>query len=228
MGLMAHNPIGKRNHARQYTLPALIAALHRHLGVVFHTATGLELGAISEAPLPPKPTHAAVVRDVGSRVDRFVRSAVVENAWRILHYRNLRSLLAEGPTGDDGGMGVMGEAAAKRLGRDFHFGTPAAEVLQRYRLPDLKEPLRLYDDYLGSLQRDRWGAVTVRRIPTAICPRPYPEALATIGSHAQEALRLAGELSPRIADVYRLGPVRRATIQAGDGPRSRSSAAPSG
>ncbi|MCI0464321.1 MAG: hypothetical protein L0Z62_45890 [Gemmataceae bacterium] len=191
-------------HDRQVALLGCIVAVYQNLCDVFHTAVGLELGANEGHALPPKPTHAAVVRDVGRQVDELVRAAVVESAWRILHYGNLRELIANQPN-DSPAMNLgpePGKAAGEKLVREFHFGTPSPEMQERYRMPDMGEPIRQYGEYLDGLPRNPDGTTTVRRTPTALCPRPYPAALTVISSRGQEALRFANELSPRIRDIF--------------------------
>lgn len=191
-------------HDRQVALLGWIVAVYQNLCDVFHTAVGLELGTNEGLALPPKPTHAAVVRDVGRRVDEVVRAAVVENAWRILHYGSLRNLIAnESNDSRTTNLGPEpGKAADEKLVREFHFGTPSPEMQERYRMPNMGEPLRQYQEYLDGLPPNRDGSVNVRRIPTALRPRPYPEALAVISGQGQEAVRFASELSPQITDIF--------------------------
>lgn len=196
-------------HDLQVALLGCTAAVYQNLGEVFHTAVGVELAANEGLALPPRPTHAAVVSDVGRRVDQFVRAAVVENAWLILSYGSLGKLVA----GSTGGLPVSlkspdtapvpepGRVGEEKLRREFYFGTPSAEMEERYRMQNIGEPLRQYGEYLDGLRPNRDGTTLVRRIPTAIRPRPYPEALEVINRQGQEALRLAGELSSRITDI---------------------------
>jgi hypothetical protein len=191
-------------HDRQVALLGRIVAVYQNLCDVFHTAVGLELGTTEGLALPPKPTHAAVVRDVGRRVDELVRAAVVENAWRILHYGSLRGLIVKGPKNPTPiSLGPEpGKAAGERLAREFHFGTPSPEMRERYRMPNMGEPLQQYGKYLGGLRPNPDGTTTVRRIPTAICPRPYSEALGVISGQGPKAVRFASELSPQITDIF--------------------------
>ncbi|MBI2808669.1 MAG: hypothetical protein HYX68_27080 [Planctomycetes bacterium] len=191
-------------HDRQVALLGRIVAVYQNLCEVFHTAVGLELGTNEDHALPPKPTHAAVVSDVGRRVDELVRTAVVENAWRILHYGSLRELITKepkNPTATNLGP-EPGKAAGERLSREFHFGTPSPEMRKRYRMPNIDEPFEQYRKYLDGLRPNPDGTTTVHRIPTAIRPRPYPEALAVISGQGQEAVRFASELSPQITDIF--------------------------
>jgi hypothetical protein len=193
-------------HDRQVVLLGCTVAVYQRLCDVFHTAVGLELGTLGTDghALPPKPTHAAVVRDVGRQVDAIVRAAVVENAWRILHYGNLRELVANQPNDSPAtNLGPEpGKAAGEKLAREFHFGNPSREMQERYRMPNIGEPGRQYGEYLDGLQPNPDGTQSIRRIPTALSPRPYPEALTVISSRGQEALRFANELSPRIRDIF--------------------------
>src|SRR5581483_10956163 len=193
--------------ARQTALLGCIVAVYQCLCQVYHTAIGLELGTNAGLALPPKPTHAAVVSDVGHRVDQFVRVAIVENAWRILHYGSISEIIAtlrnvsqEGLVGHPDHQ--PGKAASEKMQRQFYFGAPSSEMEDRYRMPNILEPLRQYEKYLDGLPTSRSGSKTPHRIPTAIYPLPYPEALAIISDQGQEAVRFASELSPRIADIF--------------------------
>jgi hypothetical protein len=191
-------------HDRQVALLGWIVAVYQNLSDVFHTAVGLELATNEGLALPPKPTHAAVVSDIGRRVDELVRAAVVENAWRILHYSSLRKLIAnEASNSSTPNLGPEpGKAAGERLAREFHFGTPSPAMRERYTMPNIDEPIQQYGDYLDGLQPNRDGSTFVERIPTALRPRPYPEALAVISGQGQEAVRFASELCPQITDIF--------------------------
>ncbi len=76
-----------------------IVAIYQSLSDVFHTAVGVELASNEGLPLPDKPTPVAMVRDVGRQVDKLVWDAVAKNAWQLLYYGSLRSLLQQAGQG---------------------------------------------------------------------------------------------------------------------------------
>jgi hypothetical protein len=199
----------ERLHEQGVALLGCIVATYQALADVMHTAIGVELAAIKAVPLPAKPTHAAVVRDVGRGVDELVRQAVVKNAWRIMYYSGLRELVrsrrqdtARAADNTRNPRAEPGKAQRGALDREFYFGSPPPDMEDRYRLPSMREPVHKYGAYLDSLKPNPDGTTTVERIPTPIRPRPYAEALQVIGRRSQDATRLAAELEPRIADLF--------------------------
>lgn len=179
-----------------------IRGLHQRLGVILHTATGLDLGDLLGAPLPPNPGHGDLLRVVGGRVGQVVRSAIIDNAWHILRYGDVRTSLGKDAPGGPCRANDPGEDVTGEVVREFHLGAFPAEVEERYRLPDLDEPLRQFGEYLDDLRRQHGAEARVRRIPTLIYPRPYPEAVSILLENGKEAELLADELPHRITDIF--------------------------
>ena len=81
--------------------------------------------------------------------------------------------------------------------------------------PTSWNPLQQYAEHIDG----RRPNADTYQIPKAIRPRPYPKALATVKARAREALRFAGELTPRIRDVFCIA--ARIELAIGPGDESR-------
>lgn len=194
---------------REVALLGCVVAIYQAISDVFHTAVGVELAIIEGVCLPEKPTHAAIVHDVGRQVDELVRGAVIAKAWQLMYYSGLRNLMAagskeksNGPMKVPGRRTGPGNTAGKNLNLDFHFGSPSPDMQKRYQMPNMGEPINQNREYLDSLKPNRAGITHVKWTRKEIRRRPYPEAVELISQRTQDAVRFAKELDARITDVF--------------------------